>query len=95
MTLRTALPLAASALLMIAFCFNVSEKSYQERVARADRTAPAYVGMDPHAIEDDIAMGQAFYPWVYMFLPSLALLISAGVSWTFEKGRWRRVKGRA
>ena len=89
MTLRTKLLFAASTLLMVVFCFNVSDAQYRRRIAHADRTLPAYARMDPHAIEDDIVMGAGFYPWVSMFIPSILLLGGAGLSWSFDKG-WLR-----
>lgn len=89
MRLRTKLLFAASVVLMAAFSFNVSAKQYRRCVADSDRRTPAYTKMDPHSVEDDIAMGCGLYPWAYMLLPSLLCGVGACVSWSVDRGAWR------
>ena len=77
MRLRTKLAFIVSGTLLVAFAFFVSPQGHQWLWVHADRNAAVYSGWDLRRINNDITIGIAMGPWVYLLVPGLILGIVA------------------
>jgi len=64
---RTKLALIVSGTLLLAFAFFVSPPGQQWLWVHADRNGAAYSGWDLRRINNDITIGMAIAPWVYLW----------------------------